>query len=190
MADIQDILDLGQDNSVSSVDMLRKNFKAGMDSDGRIVVVYKTNGGKGSGPQTIPATELLQFSQTLAECAARGEGEAHEAGYIPTYELLARSFRLVANPGPTIKSNGNVTPAPFGGRDWYEWNSSTGQGTASKGSKPAKVPVNEMDDVVSLFHESTDRMIAKLVEAGHMEEPYTDEDESLVDLDGIESDEG
>lgn len=173
-------LDLSDEKQPSSIEILKSNFTAGR-KDGQIVVVFKTNGGKGSGPQTVRADELLAFRATLHECVDRGEGAAMEAGYIPAPILLGRSFALVANPGPGRNKKGEATPAPFGGRDYYEWNSNTGQGTASKGSKPAKVPVDEMPEFLALFDTNIDDTVAKLIELGHMADPDAEEIEDASD---------
>jgi hypothetical protein len=182
-----DGLDLSDNKTLSSIDILGANFTAGR-KDGQLCVVFKTNGGKGSGPQTVRATELIEFRDTLHECVARGEGSTVEAGYIPAPILLGRSFALVANPGPGRNKKNEVTPAPFGGRDYYEWNSNTGQGTASKGSKPAKVPVDEIDGFLALFDKNVDQTVSRLISLGLMADEDADEDEDEgdeVDLDGI-----
>lgn len=181
-------LDLSDDKQPSSIEILKSNFTAGR-KEGQIVVVFKTNGGKGSGPQTVRADELLAFRNTLHECVARGEGAAMEAGYIPAPILLGRSFALVSNPGPGRNKKGEPTPAPFGGRDYYEWNSNTGQGTASKGSKPAKVPVDEMPEFLALFDANIDNTVARLVALGHMADPEAEEVEEETSDEGTSDDE-
>ena len=181
MATVTDVFDFDDSSTPSAVDTLRGHCKV-KRIDETLQVEFKTNGGKGSGPQRVALTELLDFASVLSERYEAGEAEAVEAGYIPAPVQLARSFRRVANPGVTDKS-GSV---PFNGRDWYEWNSSTGQGNASKGSKPAKIPVDEMAEFLDLFHDRVGAIISKARAAGLISDEDVDEDEDEVDLDNIE----
>ncbi len=184
MADTDSIeFDFNEGSEPTSIDTLRGHCKV-KSIGGSYLAEFKTNGGKGSGPQRVALTELQAFRATLRERVEAGEAETVEAGYIPAPVQLARSFRLVTNPQTPDKA-GNI---PFEGRDWYEWNSSTGQGNASKGSKPAKVPVNEMEEFMALFDSRVDAIIAKATNAGilSVEEPEVEEDEAEVDLNDID----
>lgn len=162
-------LDFTSTTEPSAVEYLRGNFTVGRTDDS-VMVVFKTNGGKGSGPQSVRADELVDYVDTLRECVERGEGQAIEAGYVPAPILLQQSFRRVANPGPGKAKDGSTIPALFEGRDWYEWNAASG-----KGSKPAKVPVDEMAEFLSLLSERSEQTIARLIELGMISDGAEDE---------------
>lgn len=172
-----------EDTEPSSIEMLTKNCGGHRDDQGNVVLSFKTNTGKGSGPQSVRIEELQDFASTLRDCAERGDGSVGEAGYVPAPIQLAKTFTLMANPGVTRNRKGEDVPAPFGGRDWYQWNSNTGNGNESKGSKPAKIPVDEIWDFLALFDTRVEQALEAARAAGILsEDEDEDEVEDAIDL--------
>lgn len=163
-----DGLDFSSDTQPSSVDLLRNNYRVVQtaeteDAESQILAVFKTNAGKGSGPQKVRIGELAEFRSVLHSCVERGEGVTAEAGYIPAPVMLNQSFHLVKGAD--------------GEEDYYQWNSSPG-----KGSKPAKVPVSQMPAFLALFDERVDATIEKAREAGILDAPEADDEADAIDL--------
>lgn len=150
----------------TATEILRTRGNFGLGRSGEdFIVVFKSSTGKGSGAQQIPGPETDRFRRTLRDLATGG-GAAAEAGYVPSWQRLIQSFKIVSNPGQGRDSKGNVKPAPYGGRDWYQWNIGVGSGEESKGAKPAKVPVDEMEDFLLAFDEMCDKAIARMQVSG------------------------
>ena len=167
----------------SALEQLKENRRLERDpASGDMMFVFKTNGGKGSGPQRIPADNILPFLATLKECVDRAGDEGDvDRTQVPAHIQLRNTFSLVKNPGPSRTRTGQVIPAPFGGQDYFEWNSNTGRGNETKGSKPAKLPVGQAHEFMAAFDEFIQQGIQMLVSAGLMGAPAVEDDSEIED---------
>jgi hypothetical protein len=110
--------------SVETVHSLLKSSLSLKKEQGSWFVSFITNRGKGSGAQSIPVSELSDAVSALREIADNGIPEVGEAGRIPAGEMIRRTAEI---------DEGFVTFRVSGG----------------KGSKPARIPVNQFPEWVS-----------------------------------------
>jgi hypothetical protein len=110
-----------------SVETVHSLFKASLSlkkEDGNWSVSFITNRGKGSGAQSIPVSELSDAVSALREIADNGITEVGEEGRIPAAQMIRQTAEV---------DEGFITFRVSGG----------------KGSKPARIPVNQFSEWVS-----------------------------------------
>jgi hypothetical protein len=110
--------------SIETVHSLFKSSLSLKKEHGNWTVSFITNRGKGSGAQSIPVSELSDAVSALREIADNGIPEVGEAGRIPAAQMIRQTAEI---------DEGFITFRVSGG----------------KGSKPARIPVNQFPEWVS-----------------------------------------
>ena len=111
------------------------------------VVEFSVNEGKGTGKQTIPASEFKDYVGVLQGIVSSGYKEregADRTTYIPTSVVAAQSFKMVYP--RTQGSEGKVEEDRSGDRNVVSVRTATG-----KGAKPMMIPRDQFADVVNLL---------------------------------------
>ena len=124
----------------SPVQVIRQTMSVSLDDNGEAQVSFATNKGKGSGAQTIPVGDFAEVVSTLQEFAASGfEGKEEEN--ISPAETIRRTIRL---------EDGVVSFRTRSG----------------KGSKPAKIPLDQFTAVCELLGQTVEPVIGAGVKLG------------------------
>ena len=125
------------ENDESAIQTVRQTMSVGNDDSGTPVVTFVTNRGKGSGSQSIPASDFTEVVELLRGYARDGIPETSAANL-----SAADSIRSTIDISDGIVS--------FRVR-------------SGKGSKPAKISVAEFSSVVELLASTCDAVAAAAV---------------------------
>ena len=115
-------------NSESTLQIIRQTMSVSMDKAGNPNVTFATNRGKGSGAQTIPVADYKEVVSTLQEYADAGI-EGREEDSLSPSETIRRTIRV---------EDGMISFRVRSG----------------KGSKPAKIPLDQFSEVCSLLSDT------------------------------------
>jgi hypothetical protein len=121
----------------STVRVVRKEVPTADGKAEKLCVAFSTNRGKGSGAQVMPVEEFPAFIAALREANDSGFATAETpAVYRPASEVAQETLSLI---GDTDEDG-----APVGEPDTVTFRTRTG-----KGSKPARIPLSEADEVIT-----------------------------------------
>ena len=79
------------DNPVA---LIKQTLSVKPDDDGKIMVTFTTNRGKGSGAQVMPYTEFREAVSVLINAAKNGIPEIAEDDNLPASEVVRRTLTL------------------------------------------------------------------------------------------------
>ena len=113
------------EHSESPAAILRQTMSVSVSDDGTPMVSFAVNRGKGSGSQTMPVAEFADYVGALEEALASGVSEDSEEN-LSAADMVRRTIR---------QEDGIVSFRVRGG----------------KGAKPAKLPVDSFEEVVTLL---------------------------------------
>ena len=116
------------DSNESPLQVIRQTMSVAVDKNGTPSVTFATNRGKGSGSQTIPVADYEEVVNTLQEYADAG---------------IAGREDKVLSPAETVRST-----------ICYEDGMISFRVRSGKGSKPAKIPVDQFNQVCSLLSDT------------------------------------
>jgi hypothetical protein len=122
------------ENEESASQTVRQTMSVGTDDSGVPTVSFATNRGKGSGSQSLPASEFGEVVSLLQDYAKNGLPETSEES-LSAADSIRRTISI---------SDGVVSFRVRGG----------------KGSKPAKINLDEFADVVELLASTNDAVAA------------------------------
>jgi len=112
------------------------------------VVEFTVNGGKGTGRQSIPASEFTQYLDSLQEIVNSGyevsSGE-DRSQYTPTHVYAAESFKMVRPKHEVMKSDGSYRSVVIPGS---EPTIVSVRCTGGKGAKPMLIPRDEFPGII------------------------------------------
>lgn len=122
------------------------------------VIQFSVNTGKGTGRQVIPASEFPQYVDSLQNIIDSGyaaNATDDRSQYVPTYEHVSESFRMVRPKRKVLQSNGsykyetdrNAEPSVVSVRC-----------TGGKGAKPMLINRDEFPTVVNLLRKVSDNL--------------------------------
>ena len=118
------------EHSESPAAILRQTMSVSVSDDGTPMVSFAVNRGKGSGSQTMPVAEFADYVSALEEALASGVSEDSEEN-LSAADMVRRTIR---------QEDGIVSFRVRGG----------------KGAKPAKLPVDSFEEVVTLLTSTVD----------------------------------
>lgn len=161
------LLDLRDRTNKSALAFLKGSFKLldvpdfdGPDGKATVPCIsFRTNDGKGSGPQVWPLTEAESIMAALEA--------AHEAGYAAT------ATKEAYIPGDAlIRRTVESQDCQINDEDveCVRWRNRKG-----KGSKPAQVPTSEMPDFLIALRSRVDQTVEWAKANGYIDGPETDE---------------
>ena len=113
---------------------IKQTMSVSLSEDGEAIVSFATNRGKGSGAQSMSATDFPEYVSTLEHYAQAGIEELHEEDLSPA-ETVRSTIR---------QSDGLVSFRVRSG----------------KGAKPAKIPSGDFSEVVSLLRSTVEPVMA------------------------------
>ena len=113
------------EHSESPAAILRQTMSVSVSDDGTPMVSFAVNRGKGSGSQTMPVAEFADYVGALEDALASGVSEDSEEN-LSAADMVRRTIR---------QEDGIVSFRVRGG----------------KGAKPAKLPVDSFEEVVTLL---------------------------------------
>ena len=113
------------EHSLSPAAILRQTMSVSVSDDGTPMVSFAVNRGKGSGSQTMPVAEFADYVGALEDALASGVSEDSEEN-LSAADMVRRTIR---------QEDGIVSFRVRGG----------------KGAKPAKLPVDSFEEVVTLL---------------------------------------
>jgi hypothetical protein len=118
------------------------------------VVEFSVNEGKGTGKQTIPASEFRDYVAVLKGIVDSGYKEREgtdRTAYVPTNVIAAQSFKMVY---PRVQGvEGKVEEDKSGERNVVSVRTADG-----KGAKPMMVPRDQFAEVVNLLSSIADNL--------------------------------
>jgi len=116
------------DNPVA---LIKQTLSVKPDDDGKIMVTFTTNRGKGSGAQVMPYTEFREAVSVLINAAKNGIPEIAEDDNLPASEVVRRTLTL---------DDGTISFRVKSG----------------KGAKPARISLDDFQAVVDLLSSTVD----------------------------------
>lgn len=118
--------------------------------------VFRTNDGKGSGPQIWRLSEMGENLATLQAIHDKGyEAVQTEEGYTPGPVVIRQTVSVVDDDGAAV--------VKFRNRN-------------GKGSKPASIPRDEMPEVLAYLQDKVTQATSWAVSEGYLDSEGTDED--------------
>jgi hypothetical protein len=119
------------ESSENPVTLIRQTLKVQPNDDGQVVATFTTNRGKGSGAQSIPFAQFREVVTVLRDAATNGIPEAAEETDLPAAEVIRRTIQI---------EDGIVSFRVKSG----------------KGAKPARISVEDFQQVVDLLASTVD----------------------------------
>ena len=112
------------------INTVKQTMSVSCDDNGRAIVSFATNKGKGTGAQQIPVSEFEDYVSTLEEVSEHGIEESAETDLSPS-EMVRETIR---------NSDGVISFRVRSG----------------KGAKPAKIPSGKFDEFVELLRSTVE----------------------------------
>ncbi len=122
------------DHNESPAQVIRQTMSVSVDEDGKPLVSFATNRGKGSGAQVLPVEEYRDYVMALEGYAQNGIPESEDEN-LSAAETVRRTIRL---------DDGQISFRVRSG----------------KGSKPAKLGAGDFSEVVELLRSTVDAVEA------------------------------
>jgi hypothetical protein len=149
------------DNEVSEnpVTILKDSIEIKIDEverDGEVslepIVSYAVNRGKGTGAQKVPLSEFPEYLESLQDFRDNGFDEAQIEGYRPAGEVVRETMSLQkpTEAYETTDDNGNTVTKRRPIKD-AEPNIVSFRAKTGKGSKPARIQLDQFGDVVGIL---------------------------------------
>tara|TARA_B100000131_G_scaffold176957_1_gene170781 strand:- start:2683 stop:3150 length:468 start_codon:yes stop_codon:yes gene_type:complete len=119
--------------SESVVDVIKRTMQVSLNDQGQAIISFATNRGKGTGAQSMLASDFAEYVSTLEHFVSNGVEEVVEENLSPAETVRA-----------TIQqSDGTISFRVRSG----------------KGAKPAKIPAGDFAEVVSLLRSTVDAVM-------------------------------
>jgi len=128
------------------------------------VISFTVNGGRGTGSQSIPASEFADYVRSLEEIVESGYETApgeDRSQYIPTYEYVRKSFNMVQPKSGELQADGSTKKVVDRDADFDVVSVRCDGG---KGVKPMLVHRDEFPEVVHLLRSVADNLDKHLAE--------------------------
>jgi len=119
--------------SESVVDVIKRTMQVSLNDQGQAVVSFATNRGKGTGAQSMLASDFAEYVSTLEHFVNSGVDEVVEQDLSPAETVRA-----------TIRQSDGVISFRV---------------RSGKGAKPAKIAAGDFGDVVSLLRSTVDAVV-------------------------------
>lgn len=119
--------------SESVVDVIKRTMQVSLNDQGQAIVSFATNRGKGTGAQSMLASDFAEYVSTLEHFVNSGVDEVVEQDLSPAETVKA-----------TIRQSDGVISFRV---------------RSGKGAKPAKIAAGDFGDVVSLLRSTVDAVV-------------------------------
>tara|TARA_R110002020_G_scaffold50716_6_gene143107 strand:+ start:3716 stop:4123 length:408 start_codon:yes stop_codon:yes gene_type:complete len=119
--------------SESVVDVIKRTMQVSLNDQGQAIVSFATNRGKGTGAQSMLASDFAEYVSTLEHFVNSGVDEVVEQDLSPAETVRA-----------TIRQSDGVISFRV---------------RSGKGAKPAKIAAGDFGDVVSLLRSTVDAVV-------------------------------